>query len=276
MEMQPTIDEVYEAVRESRHRGPDALAALALRYGADAVGWMIRHDAMRRELLDAERGMDEAREERDSLRSERDATQAELKSAQHSTEEARQQCERALDAAAVCARQRDEARSRASKLAQDLARVEAERDRAVQEREAFSLRLSAAERERDEAREALDISRERARKAREEIAGALALVDEAREAIISELSQTTDAMMQARAERDAALARPCVGRPTPEERSAHIDAGGEWVMVWREGNGEWLCCSTSEHSNTVADTHYIPARNGLPCAWPVPAAEVTP
>lgn len=68
MEMQPTIDEVYEAVRESRHRGPDALAALALRYGADAVGWMIRHAALRRELLDAERGMDEARDERDAAR----------------------------------------------------------------------------------------------------------------------------------------------------------------------------------------------------------------
>lgn len=111
----------------------------------------------------------------------------------------------------------------------------------------------------------------------EEAAGLRVALDEAcarveaiaveRNVIISELGQTTDAMMRARAERDEALARPCVGHPTPVERAAHIAAGGEWVMLWRHG-GDWRCYSTSEHSNTVADAIYIATRDGLPCAWP--------
>jgi hypothetical protein len=121
-----------------------------------------------------------------------------------------------------------------------------------------------AMRERDEAR-SIAAMRDRA----------LTAAVQEREAFSLRLSAAERERDEARAERDAALARPCVGHPTPEERAAHIDAGGEWVMVWREGNGEWLCCSTSEHSNTVADVSYIPARDGLPCAWPV-AGEVSP
>jgi len=162
-------------------------------------------------------------------------------------------------------------------------KAEAERDRAVQEREAFSLRLSAAERERDEAREALDISRESARKAREEIAGALALVDEARarveaiaverNAIISELSQTTDAMMQARAERDAALAPPTyearTAIPTPEERGVHLRAGARWLRATPHHVSITHLHRTESVEHLDGATWLPLGADGLPCAWPV-------
>lgn len=215
----------------------DELCAYAMCSAIDA-----RRMSMQCDRLSAEGRAAEKRAEK--AEAERDAALAELKAERESaTREEVWRLRTALDecrtARDVAMRERDEARSLAGM-----------RDRAltaaVREREAFGLRLSAAERERDEARAALDLARESAREAREEIAQSLALVDDAR------------------AELDAALARPCVGHPTPEERAAHIDAGGEW-----------LCCSTSEHSNTVADASYIPARDGLPCAWPV-AGEVSP
>ena len=134
--MRATIDEVMETVREARHRGPEALAALALRYGADAVGWEIRHCALRRELIDTERGMDEAREERDAAR--------EALAAKDSAPD--------LDYPA---------RAEVWRLRESVAALQDERDRVVQEREVFGLRASAAERERDEARAERDTLRAR-------------------------------------------------------------------------------------------------------------------
>lgn len=239
-----TLDEVIDTVRAAREDGPEALAAMALSYGATMALGAIGNRALRGQIAELRAAATAADEMVATLRHERDAAQAELKAERESaTREEVWRLRTALDecrtARDVAMRERDEARSLAGM-----------RDRAltaaVREREAFGLRLSAAERERDEARAALDLARESAREAREEIAQSLALVDDAR------------------AELDAALARPCVGHPTPEERAAHIDAGGER-----------LCCSTSEHSNTVADASYIPARDGLPCAWPV-AGEVSP
>lgn len=131
-----TIDEVMETVREARHRGPEALAALALCYGADAVGWEIRHAVLRQELLDTERGMDEAREERDAAR--------EALAAKDSAPD--------LDYPA---------RAEVWRLRESVAALQDERDRAVQEREAFGLRASAAERERDEAQAERDALRSR-------------------------------------------------------------------------------------------------------------------
>jgi hypothetical protein len=131
-----TIDDVMATVTEARHRGPEALAALALRYGADAVGWEIRHCALRRELIDTERGMDEAREERDAAR--------EALAAKDSAPD--------LDYPA---------RAEVWRLRESVAALQDERDRVVQEREVFGLRASAAERERDEARAERDALRAR-------------------------------------------------------------------------------------------------------------------
>ncbi len=209
--MTTTIDEVMATVREARHRGPDALAALALRYGADAVGWEIRHDALRRELLDTERGMDEAREERDAAR----------------------------EALAVKDSAPDldyPARAEVWRLRESVAALQDERDRAVQEREAFGLRASAAERERDEAR----------------------------------------------TERDALPARPTYEArqvaPTGAEWRGHLAAGGSWLVL----RPTWspLVVVDPDTYPGLLHTHratWLPlGAYGLPCAWPVVAAEVMP
>ena len=387
-----TIDDVFSTVREAREDGPEALAALAVSYGAAALGGALRVGTLHGHLREARGYITSCEATLESERAKLDAARDEAKAARQRMEEVREQCDRARDDAEMCARQRDEARARASMLAQDLARVEAERDEArealaakdsapdldyparaevwklresvdalrsraeraeaerdaaVQEREAFSLRLSAAERERDEARAerdasderwatvcrecdvalaerdavqalhaelvatradfghqrnitedalrerddaraALDLARESAREAREEIAGALALVDEARarveaiaverNAIVSELSQTTDAMMQARAERDALRDRPAYEArtvaPTASEADAHAHTGGAWLVAWHAGervrsailSGEWEreLWQSGEGTTWLA----LDARR-LPCAWPV-------
>ena len=272
--MMTTIHEVYETVRDARAEGPDALAAMALSFGATMVLGTVRNRALRGQIAEMRAALETTGATVATLRAERDAAREAL-AAQDSAPD--------LDYPARAEvwklREVVEAhRTRAEK-------AEAERDRAVQEREAFSLRLSAAERERDEAREALDISRESAREAREEIAGALALVDEARarveaiaverNAIISELSQTTDAMMQARAERDAAIARPTYEvrtvAPTIAEREAHQAAGGAWLVCRIDSDGKL-------HADVLIGWHgwrwegYFFVALGadrLPCAWPV-------
>lgn len=268
-----TIDDVFSTVREAREDGPEALAALAVSYGAAALGGALRVGTLHGHLREARGYITSCEATLESERAKLDAARDEAKAARQRMEEVREQCDRARDDAEMCARQRDEARARASMLAQDLARVEAERDaarealatagkvtaQAVREREAFSLRLSAAERERDEARAALDLARESAREAREEIAQSLALVDEARAAL------------------DAALARPTYEArtvaPTPEELAAHDAAGGGWLVSWggeryRRATVFWSGFDPSEWTNAGHVWIAFDA-SGLPCAWPV-------
>lgn len=176
-----TLDEVIETVRAAREDGPEALAAMALSYGATMALGAIGNRALRGRIAEMRAAARAADEDIATLQHERDAALAELKVARES----------AADIAEVW-----RLRESVAALRADRARAVAERDRAVQEREAFSLRLSAAERERDEARAALDLARESAREARDEIAGALALVDEARarvEAIAVERNGIPDA-----------------------------------------------------------------------------------
>ena len=264
-----TIDDVISTVRDARAEGPDALAAMALSCGATMVLGVVRCRALRGQIAEMRAALETTEATVATLRAERDAApdldypaRAEVWKLREVVEAHRTRAEKA----------------------------EAERDRAVQEREAFSLRLSAAERERDEAREALDISRESAREAREEIAGALALVDEARarveaiaverNAIISELSQTTDAMMQARAGRDAALAPPTyearTTMPTPEERGAHLQHGARWLRATPHHVSITHLHRTESIEHLDGATWLPLDASGLPCAWPVPAAEVSP
>ena len=275
--MMTTIHEVYETVRDARAEGPDALAAMALSFGATMVLGVVRCRALRGQIAEMRAALEATEATVATLRAERDAAREAL-AAQDSAPDldypARAEVWKLREVVEAL-------RDRAEK-------AEADRDRAVQEREAFSLRLSAAERERDEAREALDISRESAREAREEIAGALALVDEARarveaiaverNAIISELSQTTDAMMQARAERDAAIARSTYEArtvaPTRRELDRHKATRGRWLVTWQERHAPAL------RSDVVVGVWpprtypvgavYLPLdASGLPCAWPV-------
>lgn len=157
--MMTTIHEVYETVRDARADGPDALAAMALSYGATMVLGTVRCRALRGQIAELRAAQTAADEMVATLRHERDAAQAELKAERESatreelwrTRTALDECRTARDGAM---RERDEARS-----------IAAMRDRAltaaVQEREAFGLRLSAAERERDEARAERDALRSR-------------------------------------------------------------------------------------------------------------------
>lgn len=154
-----TLDEVIDTVRAAREDGPEALAAMALSYGATMALGAIGNRALRGQIAELRAAQTAADEMRDALRHERDAALAELKAERESAtrEElwrartALDECRTARDGAM---RERDEARSLAGM-----------RDRAltaaVQEREAFSLRLSAAERERDEAQAERDALRSR-------------------------------------------------------------------------------------------------------------------
>lgn len=251
-----TIDDVIAAVREAREDGPEALAALAVSCGATALGGVLRVATLHRKLAEARDAMQAADEDIAALRHERDGALAELKAARESLAKVRTEA-RDAEWRLESERGRAEAeREAAAEALADAARLRAlvdaardERDRAVREREDFSLRASSAEYARDENRNAWATA-------------------------CRELNDLGLRLSAAERERDEArtrveaLARPCVGHPTPVERAAHIAAGGEWVMLWRHG-GDWRCYSTSEHSNTVADAIYIATRDGLPCAWPV-------
>ncbi len=142
-----TLDEVIDTVRAAREDGPEALAAMALSYGATMALGAIGNRALRGQIAELRAAATAADEMVATLRHERDAAQAELKAERESatreelwrTRTALDECRTARDGAM---RERDEARSLAGM-----------RDRAltaaVREREAFGLRLSAAERERD-------------------------------------------------------------------------------------------------------------------------------
>ena len=319
------LDEVIETVLRAREDGPDALAAMALSFGATMALGTLRIHALRGQIVELRAAQTAADEMVATLRHERDAACAELKAARESATRAEawrlrtalDECRTARDGAV---RERDESQAAHEHTRAQWAAVCRERDEAgaalvtagkiaaeaVREREAFSLRLSAAERERDEARAdrdaalarvqalhaelvatradfrhqrditedalrerdearaALDLARESAREAREEIAQSLALVDDAR------------------AELDAALARPTYEArtvaPTLAERDVHQEAGGAWLVCRIDSDGKL-------HADVLIGWHgwrwegyffvALDARR-LPCAWPVPSAEVTP
>lgn len=154
-----TLDEVIDTVRAAREDGPEALAAMALSYGATMALGAVGNRALRGQIAELRAAATAADEMVATLRHERDAAQAELKAERESatreelwrTRTALDECRTARDGAM---RERDEARSLAGM-----------RDRAltaaVREREAFGLRLSAAERERDEAQAERDALRSR-------------------------------------------------------------------------------------------------------------------
>lgn len=144
------LDEVIETVRGAREDGPDALAAVALSFGATMALGTLRHHALRGQIAEMRAAQAAGDEMVAALRHERDAAQAEAKAARES----------AADIVEVW-----RLRESVAALRADIARVAAERDesraalatagktaaQAVAEREAFSLRLSATERQRDEA-----------------------------------------------------------------------------------------------------------------------------
>ena len=127
------------------------------------------------------------------------------------------------------------------RLRESVVALRAERDRAVQEREAFSLRLSAAEHARDENR---------------------------------------NAWAEACRERDALRARPTYEArtvaPTPEELAAHEAAGARWLRCG-SGRASVVCVYRTTDTGSRDGLLWLPlGADDLPCAWPVPSAEVSP
>lgn len=165
-----TLDEVIDTVRAAREDGPEALAAMALSYGATMALGAVGNRALRGQIAELRAAQTAADEMVATLRHERDAAQAELKHALESTAETRAEVWRLRESVAALRAERDESQAAHEHTRAQWAAVCRERDEAgaalvtagkiaaeaVREREAFSLRLSAAERERDEARAALD------------------------------------------------------------------------------------------------------------------------
>jgi len=161
-----TLDEVIDTVRAAREDGPEALAAMALSYGATMALGAVGNRALRGQIAELRAAQTAADEMRDALRHERDAACAELKHALESTAETRAEVWRLRESVAALRAERDESQAAHEHTRAQWAAVCRERDEAraalvtagkiaaeaVREREAFGLRLSAAERERDEAR----------------------------------------------------------------------------------------------------------------------------
>lgn len=237
------LDEVIETVRGARADGPEALAAMALSFGATMALGTLRIHALRGQIVELRAAQTAADEMVATLRHERDAALAECKAARQSVDEAKADAARlrALVESAAGTAEVWRLRESVAALRADRARAEAERDRAVQEREAFSLRLSAAEHARDENR---------------------------------------NAWAEACRERDALRDRPTYEArtvaPTPEERVAHEAAGARWLRCG-SGRASVVCVYRTTDTGSRDGLLWIPiGPDGLPCAWPVPSAEVSP
>ncbi len=243
-----TIDEVIETVRAAREDGPEALAAMALSYGATMALGAIGNRALRGRIAELRAAQTAADEMRDALRHERDAACAELKHALESTAETRAEVWRLRESVAALRAERDESQAAHEHTRAQWATACRERDEArnalatagkiaaeaVREREAFALRLSAVERERDEAR----------------------------------------------AERDALRARPTYEArtvaPTDAEWRGHFRAGGSWLVL-RPTWSPLVVIGPDTYPgllHTKGATWLPLGADGLPCAWPV-AGEVS-
>lgn len=247
--MSTSLDEVIDTVRAAREDGPEALAAMALSYGATMALRAVSDRALRGQIAELRAAATAADEMVATLRHERDAAQAELKHALESTAETRAEVWRLRESVAALRAERDESQAAHEHTRAQWAAVCRERDeardalvtagkiaaQAVQEREAFGLRLSAAERERDEAQ----------------------------------------------AERDALRSRPTYEArtvaPTIAEWRGHFRAGGSWLVL----RPQWVPLVAIDPDTYPCLLHtkgatWLPlGADGLPCVWPV-AGEVSP
>lgn len=243
-----TLDEVIETVRAAREDGPEALAAMALSYGATMALGAIGNRALRGRIAEMRAAARAADEDIATLQHERDAALAELKAEREDRAETRAEVWRLRESVAALRAERDESQAAHEHTRAQWATACRERDEArnalatagkiaaeaVREREAFGLRASAAERERDEAR----------------------------------------------TERDALRARPTYEArtvaPTGAEWRGHFRAGGLWLVL----RPHWspLVVVDPDTHRGLLHTHratWLPlGADGLPCAWPV-AGEVS-
>jgi len=141
--------------------------------------------------------------------------------------------------------------------------------------DAMTARALAAE-ERADAADAPDLdypAREALWKMRDERDAAIAEAESLRgelDALAEKLGAATLERDAARAEADRLRALPRLGQPTRAEWDAHRATGGEWICVSPGPNGGWDCGRALIYEPAA---WLIPVRDGLPCAWPVVAAE---
>lgn len=131
--MMTTIHEVYETVRDARADGPDALAAMALSYGATMVLGTVRCRALRGQIAELRAAQTAADEMRD-------AACAELKHALESTAETRAEVWRLRESVAALRAERDESQAAHEHTRAQWAAVCRERDEAQAERDALRSR----------------------------------------------------------------------------------------------------------------------------------------
>ena len=278
-------------LRTERDAAREALAAQDsapdLDYPARAEVWRLREvvEALRARAERAEAERDESMAAHDHTRAqwatvcrERDAAREALATAGKVTAQAVREREAFSLRLSAAERERDEARAERDASDERWATVCRECDVALAERDAvqalhaelvairadFRHQRDITEdalRERDDARAALDLARESAREAREEIAQSLALVDEARAAL------------------DAALARPTyearTTMPTPDERGAHLRHGARWLRATPHHVAITHLHRTESVEHLDGATWLPLGADGLPCAWPGPAGEVS-
>jgi hypothetical protein len=233
-----TLDEVIETVRTAREDGSEALAAMALSYGATMALAKVRCEVLRRQVA-------EARGERDAAQKAHNRTLVDLALIMLTsppgdgtiTPEWAVEAVRALRAkyGEVCAA-RDSARIRAERAELDAARCRAERDAARAEIEGLRVELDA-------------------------------LAEKLGAAMMERDGLRADCELL-RGEIDRLRALPRIGQPTRAEWDAHRATGGEWIRVSPGPNGGWDCGRALIHEPGV---WLIPVRDGRPCVWSVAA-----
>lgn len=245
-----TLDDVMEAVCNSRAEGDEALAATALLLGAMMVRASVHIRVLDKRLDTTGERIARVESERDVALSARDAAQSALAVAKLAADKDREFLRLARDDAEMFAGQRDAAIARA--------------EQAVQECDAASARAAALEADCAAATQVLSMMRARVWTAM----GGDAAWEPSAEELVTRANDL-------RAERDAALA--CVtyeARTTPPtlaQREAHQAAGGAWLVVRIDSNGKIHADVLSGWSGWQWERVIFVALGAdrLPCAWPV-------
>jgi hypothetical protein len=111
-----TLDEVIETVRGAREDGSDALAAMALSYGATVVLGSVRIAVLRGQVLAAERAMEDARRGLAEVCAARDSARIRAERAESDAAQCRADILLHRNLAAGAVRERDAARADAARL----------------------------------------------------------------------------------------------------------------------------------------------------------------
>lgn len=306
-----TLDDVIETVRAAREDGPEALAAMALSYGATMVLGSVRVGALRGRVAATRAERDQARadlaEERGHV-SEIETDYARFAEAvwealgRTPPADIHTRAGHAVGAVTELRAERDEAREGWRIAIATITQAAEERDDAAAEAERLRVELNA----RTEQLGAVTMERDRARAAaapavagwkgatagwasaaadaerlQTEVYAArerLGTANRERDALRIALDAAASQAKAAEAEAARLRALPTYDartiRPTTAERKAHHAADGSWLAVVTTPQGDRAEVLRGWEGDLPLGTTYIPlGPNRLPCAWPVVAAE---